>query len=306
MKYIILGGNGFIGSHIVDLLLTEGHSITVLDTGGERYREPLSGVEYVYGSISDVDLLKKVFSQQDVLIHCVSTTVPFTSNQNIEFDINTNLIAAVNIFDIAIKKGVKRIVYLSSGGAVYGSPNIIPITENHPTEPISSYGITKLAIEKYLHYFALNSGTEYNIVRPSNPYGPRQNPFGNQGIISVFLGKVLKGENLEVWGDPTISKDYLYITDLASAIYKASITDTTSTIFNVGGGYLTSIEEIISVIAEITGRDINVNYTRGHAFDVKQVCLDITRAKDCFNFQPKVDLRTGVHMTWEFIRDLKK
>lgn len=305
MNYIILGGNGFIGSHIVDLLLTEGHSVTVLDTGVEKYRKPLPSVEYVHGSISDVDLLMKVFSGKEVLIHCVSTTVPFTSNHNIEFDINSNLISAVNIFDVAIRKGVKRIVYLSSGGAVYGSPSFIPITETHPTEPISSYGITKLAIEKYLHYFALNFGIEYNIIRPSNPYGPRQNPFGNQGIISVFLGKVLKGENLEVWGDPTISKDYLYITDLASAIYKSSITDTTGAVFNVGGGHHTSIQEIISVIAEITGRDINVNFTKGHAFDVKQVCLDISRAKDCLDFQPSVDLRTGVHLTWEFVRNLK-
>ncbi len=303
MNYIILGGNGFIGSYIVDTILAQGHQVTVLDIGPEKYRDSLKNVNYIFGNIDDTQLLEETFKGKDILIHSVSTTVPFTSNKDIEYDIQSNLINAVNIFKIAAKENIKRIVYLSSGGAVYGKPIAIPITERHPTNPISSYGITKLAIEKYLHYFSLNSNIEYNIIRPSNPYGPRQNPFSNQGVISVFLGKVLKDETIEVWGDGSISKDYVFIEDIAEAIYKASISDKTSEIINIGSGVLTSINEIIDTIKAITDKEVNLVYKATNNFDVQHVCLDISKAKSVLGFTPKTDLFKGVSKTWDFIKE---
>lgn len=304
MEYVVLGGNGFIGSYIVDAILAEGHQVTVLDIGPERYREPLENVNYIFGSIEDSQLLEDIFKGKDILIHSVSTTVPFTSNKDIEYDIQSNLINAVNIFKIAAAQNIKRIVYLSSGGAVYGEPITIPIPENHPTNPISSYGITKLAIEKYLHYFSLNSNIEYNIIRPSNPYGPRQNPFSNQGVISVFLGKIIKNETIEVWGDGSIAKDYIFIEDIAEAIYKASISDKTSEVINIGSGELTSINEIIETIKEVTHKEVNVVYKTTNSFDVQHVCLDITNANRVLDFKPKVNLMEGVKRTWDFVNNL--
>ena len=304
MEYVVLGGNGFIGSYIVDAILAEGHQVTVLDIGPERYREPLENVNYIFGSIEDSQLLEDIFKGKDILIHSVSTTVPFTSNKDIEYDIQSNLINAVNIFKIAATQNIKRIVYLSSGGAVYGEPITIPIPENHPTNPISSYGITKLAIEKYLHYFSLNSNIEYNIIRPSNPYGPRQNPFSNQGVISVFLGKIIKNETIEVWGDGSIAKDYIFIEDIAEAIYKASISDKTSEVINIGSGELTSINEIIETIKEVTHKEVNVVYKTTNSFDVQHVCLDITNANRVLDFKPKVNLMEGVKRTWDFVNNL--
>lgn len=304
MEYLVLGGNGFIGSFIVDEIISNGHNVTVLDMGPEKFRVPLSNVKYIYGSINNLELLNETFEGKDILIHSVSTTVPYTSNQNIPFDIESNLISSVNIFRIAVEKGIKRIVYLSSGGAVYGEPITVPIPEDHPTNPLSSYGITKLAIEKYLNYFSVNSGIEYNIIRPSNPYGPRQNPFSNQGVIAVFLGKVLRDEVIEVWGDGTIAKDYVYIKDIASAIYKSSISDKTSEAFNIGSGSFISLNEIIEMIKKVTSKDVKVSYVNSNKFDVSKVCLDINNAKKILDFQPKVDLEQGVKETWDFIKQL--
>lgn len=304
MEYIVLGGSGFIGSYIVDEILSQGHNVTVLDMGPERYRIPVPNVKYIFGSITDLDLLNEVLEGKDILIHSVSTTVPITSNQNIDFDIETNLISSVNIFKIAAEKNIKRIVYLSSGGAIYGEPIFVPISEDHPTHPMSSYGITKLAIEKYLNYFSVNFGLEYNIIRPSNPYGPRQNPFSNQGVIAVFLGKVLQGETIEVWGDGSAAKDYIYIKDVASAIYRASISDIVSEIFNIGSGYSTSLNDIIDVIKNITNREVKVNYQDLKAFDVQKVCLDINKAQKLLSFKPQIDIEDGIKDTWQFITTL--
>lgn len=302
MEYLVLGGNGFIGSFVVDEILANGHNVTVLDMGPEKFRSPLSNVKYVTGSIDNLELLNETFEGKDILIHSVSTTVPYTSNQNIQFDIESNLISSVNIFRIAAEKGIKRIVYLSSGGAVYGEPITVPIPENHPMNPLSSYGITKLAIEKYLSYFSINYGIEYNIIRPSNPYGPRQNPFSNQGVIAVFLGKVLKDEVIEVWGDGTIAKDYVYIKDIASAIYKSSITDKVYEAYNIGSGDFVSLNEIIEIIRDITYKDVKFRYMDSNKFDVHKVCLDINKAKRELDFEPRINLKQGIKETWDFIK----
>jgi len=304
MKYIVLGGNGFIGSYIVDILVSKGHEVTVLDIGKEKYRKPLLNVNYVFGSIADQNLIQQVFKGKDILIHSISTTVPITSNENIEFDIESNLINSVKIFRTACEQNIKRIIYLSSGGAVYGEPRVVPIKEDSSTNPISSYGITKLAIEKYLAYFSLNYSVEYNIIRPSNPYGPRQNPFGNQGVIAVFLGKIFKNESIEVWGDGKISKDYIFITDLAESIYEASISEKTSQIFNIGSGKGVSINEIIETVKMVVNKELVVNYYPTNRFDVQHVCLDIENAKTKLNFIPKVNLEDGISKTWEFLKQL--
>lgn len=302
MEYLILGGNGFIGSFIVDEIIMNGHNVTVFDRGPEKYRNPLSNVEYIYGDINNIELLNEVFIGKDILIHSVSTTVPYTSNINIEYDIESNLINSVKLFKIAVERKIKRIIYLSSGGAVYGEPNIVPIPEHHATNPLSSYGITKLAIEKYLHYFYMNYGIDFNIIRPSNPYGPRQNPFSNQGVIAVFLGKVLRNETIEVWGDGNISKDFVFIKDIASAIYQSSISEASAETFNIGSGHYVSLNEVIETIRLVTNMEVNVKYIESNTFDVKRSSLNISKARQILSFEPTVNLKDGIAETWQFVK----
>lgn len=304
MNYLVLGGSGFIGSHIVDKLLAEGHNVSVLDAFNERYRSPLIDVKYFIGYFGDTELLKKALQGQDIVIHSISTTVPETSNHDMLNDVESNLYPSLTLFKIASEQGVKRMVFLSSGGAVYGNPKIVPIPENHPKNPISSYGITKLAIEKYLALYSHLSGMEYNIIRPSNPYGPRQNPFGAQGIISVYLGKILKGEPIEIWGDGLVYRDYIYIDDLISAIYNVSISQVKSKIFNIGSGEAVSILEIVKKIKKVLDKDFDIKFLDGRDCDVSKVCLDISLASASLDFSPNVSLDEGILKTWEFVNNL--
>ncbi|MCR9296653.1 MAG: NAD-dependent epimerase/dehydratase family protein, partial [bacterium] len=195
MKALVLGGSGFIGSHLVDRLLTEQHQVAVLDV-----KPAALPVECFVGQLEDSDLLKKALQGRDLVFHTVSTTVPATSNKNMEFDIASNLISFVRLLELMRENQVERVVYLSSGGAVYGNPIDYPIREEHPLNPISSYGIVKVAAEKYLFLFQELYGLKPIIIRPSNAYGPRQSIVKPQGIIGHFLSRALQGQPLEIWG----------------------------------------------------------------------------------------------------------
>ena len=170
--------------------------------------------------------LPLVLPQMDMVFHLVSTTVPKTSNDDPAFDVMSNVVETIYLLEQCAKGKVKKIVFVSSGGAVYGTPAALPVPEDSPEKPESSYGITKLAIEKYLELFHRLYGLNYVILRPSNPYGERQNPDGDQGVIAVFLGKIAKGQAIDIWGDGSNVKDYVYIGDLIDGIYKAAFRDT--------------------------------------------------------------------------------
>lgn len=304
MNYLVLGGAGFIGSHVVDYLLQKGHNVTVLDAFYERFRNPLNNVKYYIGSFSDEKLIEKSLENQDIVIHLISTTIPETSNLDIINDVQSNLYPTLYLFKKASESNIKKIIYISSGGAVYGNPKIIPIPENHPKNPISSYGITKLTIEKYLALYSHLTGIDYCIIRPSNPYGPRQNPFGKQGVVSVYLGKIYNNQSIEIWGNGLIYRDYIYIDDLIEAIYNASINNTKSKIFNVGSGESISLLEIVKKIKTILNVEFNVKYLDKRDYDVSKVCLDITLATNQLNFIPRTSLDDGIFNTWKFINNI--
>lgn len=303
---LVLGGNGFIGSHLVDKLIAEGHTVRVFDKYEEHYRRPLPDVDYRFGDFGNRGLLADALSGVDTVFHLINTTLPKTSNDDPAFDVQSNVVETLFLLEQCVAKKIRKIVFASSGGTVYGKPLALPISENSPTEPECSYGITKLTIEKYLALFHQLYGLNYTIVRPSNPYGSRQNPSGIQGAISVFLGRLARSQPIEVWGDGDVVRDYIYIEDLVLGIYKASTTVSDERIFNLGSGTGHSLNQIIHVIRKVTGLEPAVEYKPMRSFDIPQIYLDITRAGKELAWHPGTTLEAGIKETWAFILELQK
>lgn len=304
MKVLILGGNGFIGSHLVDKLLFEGHSVSVFDKYEEHYRKPLNGVDYRFGDFGNRGLLAEALMGMDMVFHLISTTLPKTSNDDPAFDVQSNVIESIFLLEKCVENHIKKVIFISSGGTVYGEPHTLPVSENHSTNPICSYGISKLMIEKYLALFKNLYGLEYVIVRPSNPYGKRQNPLGIQGAIPVFLGKVARNEPIEIWGDGQIVRDYIFIDDLIEGIYRAATYNTTSRVFNLGSGKGYSLNSLIEIIRDVVGNNLVVNYLKTRSFDVPEIYLDIKRAQQELSWAPVIPLDEGIRTTWESVRNI--
>lgn len=303
METLVIGGNGFIGSHLTGRLLAEGHTVHVFDRQPERYRKPIDGVIYHIQDFGNRAILADVLKHIDIVFHLVSTTVPKTSNNDPVFDVMSNVVESIYLLEQCAKKNVKKVVFVSSGGAVYGTPATLPVTEDSPLNPESSYGITKMTIEKYLSLFHHLYGLEYVIVRPSNPYGERQNFEGDQGVVAVFLGKLAKNETISVWGDGKAVKDYIYIDDLIDGIYKSAMCKTAHRIFNIGSGVGSSINDILKMMTKVVDRPITVKHLPKNVFDVTNIFLDISRAKNELCWSPKISLKVGLSRTWDFIRN---
>lgn len=300
MEVLVLGGCGFIGSHVVDELIGHGFGVRVLDRHLEPFRAPLPSVEYFEGEFSNTALLAEALTGVDAVVHLISTTVPSTSNLDPVADITGNLIATVRLLDVMRGVGVRNLVYLSSGGTVYGIPQTDPITEDHPVQPISSYGIVKLAIEKYLHFEKHMHGLRYCVLRASNPYGARQGHKGVQGVLGTYLWRAATGGPVEVWGNGSVVRDYIHVTDVA-ALCASALSSSACGVFNAGYGEGASILEIISMIENTTGRPLKPDFKPSRKFDVPRVVLDSTRARREFDWWPKIGLQDGIRQTWDWV-----
>jgi UDP-glucose 4-epimerase len=196
-----------------------------------------------------------------------------------------------------VTKKVGKVVFISSGGTVYGSPKYLPIDESHPTEPQVSYGVTKLAIEKYLLIYQQLHGIKANILRVTNPYGERQRVETAQGAVGVFLSRALQDMPLDIWGDGSVTRDYIYVADVAEAFAKAVMYDGQKSVFNISSGVGTSLNELIAVLERVTGKPIPRNYSPGRPFDVLTSVLDNTLAKQELGWQPRTSLEEGIAKT---------
>jgi UDP-glucose 4-epimerase len=217
--------------------------------------------------------------------------------------VHSNLIDTIQLLESCVEFGVRKVVFASSV-AVYGLPKALPITEEHPTNPISSYGIAKLAIEKYLELFRHLYGLDYIALRISNPYGPYQNPMGHQGVVGMFLHRICKGEPLTVWGDGSALRDYLYISDLVDALELAAEIEPRERVLNVGSGRGTSLNELLRLIARTVGVQPAVEYLPARAVDIPASVLDISRARAELYWSPKTEFAEGVAIAWAWIRAL--
>lgn len=301
MKVLVIGGCGFIGSHVVDRLLAQGMSVRVLDRRAEMFRPPLPGVDYVMCDLSDTAQIYEALSGIDAVIHLASTTVPATSNMDPVADIQGNLVAMVRLLEVMRKADVRRMVYLSSGGTVYGVPQTDPVAETHPLKPISSYGIVKIAIENYLFMEHKLHGLQHVVLRASNPYGPRQGHTGIQGIIGTYLWRLARGEQLEVWGDGSVVRDYIHVHDLAGLCHRALLTEACGN-YNAGSGQGASVNDIVTHMRTTVGGDITPAFKPGRSFDVPRVVLDISQTKAALDWQIETPLGQGIANTWDWVQ----
>jgi UDP-glucose 4-epimerase len=304
MNALVIGGNGFIGSHLVDCLLTNGHNVRVFDISHERYRSPKDNIDYRISTLDNIPDLYEALLGIDIVFHLASASVPSTSNVDTISDINKGLIPTLNILNLSVKLGIKRIVYFSSGGAVYGNPLTPKLAEDHPLNPISSYGIIKVTIEMYLSLYQRMHGLRPLILRPSNPYGPRQGHFIAQGVISTFLRKGIMNEPITVFGDGNSMKDYIYIEDLIDLSYKLGISNQVG-VFNIGSGKGTSINQIIEQIELTTKKNLVINTIEKQIYDVDNFVLNISKTRKVLGNNSLTSLEEGVAKTWSWLNSIK-
>ncbi len=303
-RHLVVGGNGFIGTHLVERLLEGGKTVRVYDRGVNMFRGRSAGAEYVEGDLGNHGLIREALEGVEVVYHLVSTTLPKTSNDDPVYDVRSNLVDTLQLLEACVEAGVRKVVFASSGGTVYGLPQTLPIPEGHPTQPITSYGIVKLATEKYLHLFHHLHGLDYAALRISNPYGPYQNPQGQQGAVGVFLHRIRAGEPITVWGDGEVVRDYLYISDVARALEYAEEINLDERVLNVGSGRGASLNELLRLMSEVTGERPEVEYLPSRPLDVPVSVLDVGKARTGLGWEPETSLREGISRTWAWIRIL--
>ena len=294
---LIVGGSGFIGGALVRRLAATGHCVRGLSRRPAPALEALPGVTWHRGELLDDAALSAALEGVDICFHLASSTVPRNSNAAPLEDISTNLMGTVNLLTHAVRTGVKRVIFASSGGTVYGTPQTLPIPETHPLGPISSYGIVKAAIEQYLGFFTRRDGLEHVILRMSNAYGPGQRPEGAQGVIAVFMHRIINGLSVEIWGDGSAVRDFVYIDDAVSGLIAAMDYRGGERIFNIGAGQGHSLREVVALIEQTTGRSAEVTYKPAGPLDVRCNVLSIDRARAEIGYTCRISLTEGIRRT---------
>jgi UDP-glucose 4-epimerase len=305
-RALVVGGNGFIGAHLVQTLVNSGWAVTVLHKYEQpRYSKMPAAVHFLRGDLTQESLLAEAVAGQDVVFHLLWTTTAIheVANRDPAADVQANLVPTIHLMEACRAAGVGRLLFTSSGGTVYGRTQTAPIPEQHPNNPITAYGVSKLAVEKYLQMFHHLHELDFAIFRPSVPYGPYQNPLARQGAVAVFLYRVARGLPLTIWGDGSVTRDYFFISDLVDALILGgtqSLKD--QRIFNLGGAEEVSLNQLIALVEETVGRKAVVQYQSARDFDAPRVLLDTTNAQSTLGWQPKVPMKDGLTKTWEWMQ----
>jgi len=302
---LVLGGAGFIGSHLAEVLLQAGHRVRIFDRPHlDRLPSFLQRREFEVftGDFLNPYVLSAALEGSEIVFHLVSTTLPKTSNDNPVYDVESNVVGTLRLLELCRSQGVRKVVFVSSGGTVYGVPRSVPVDETHPTEPICSYGIQKLVIEKYLQLNHRIHGLDYCVVRPSNLYGPRQRLDVAQGAVAVFLDRALRGQPIEVWGDGSAVRDYLYVGDAAEALLKAAAFEGEPRLFNIGSGVGSSLKQLIKEIEALLGRPLAVAYAAARPLDVPVNVLDTSLARRHLGWTARTSLAEGLRRTHASMR----
>jgi len=298
MRILVTGGAGFIGSHIVDALIIKGNEVAVVDnlsTGKEENINPEA--RFFHVDLTDFEALESVFveTKPEVVFHTAAQIDVRKSVEDPSFDAEINVVGSVNLFSLCVRYGVKRVIFSSTGGALYGEPPTIPADENTPIEPLSAYGVAKFAVEQYLNYFKRLYGLEAVILRYGNVYGPRQDPLGEAGVIAIFLGRILSNASPVIYGDGRQTRDYIYIEDIVKANLLSI--EGLEDIYNIGTGIETLVNDLIRAFSKILNREIKPIYVSPRKGEVQRIALDTSKAKSKLGFMAQFSLEEGIRST---------
>jgi UDP-glucose 4-epimerase len=304
MKILVTGGAGFIGSHVVDALLAAGHEVAIVDdltTGRQQNLNPQARFYQV--DIRDPEL-DRVFEQErpEVIDHHAAQMDVRRSVADPLFDADVNVRGSLNLLEMARTHGVRKVIYISTGGAVYGEPKYLPCDEDHPIDPICQYGVSKHVVEHYLHVYRHLYGLDYSVLRYPNVYGPRQNPDGEAGVVAIFAGKMLAGKKITINGTGEQERDFVYVTDCAKANVLA-LNRGSAGIYNLGTGQGTSVNLLFSTLADIIGYSSGPEFGPPKAGETFKIYLDGSRANASLGWSASVDLRQGLRQTVGHFRE---
>lgn len=303
MKVLVTGGAGFIGSHVVDRLIEEGHQVVVVDNLSTGKRRNVNRAASLYKVDIQSGRLERVFRNErpNLVMHFAAQMNVRRSVEDPAFDAQVNVLGTINLLQQAVKHGARKVVFASSGGAIYGEQDVYPAPESHATKPVSPYGISKLCGEHYLSYFQRTSGIQVVSLRYANVYGPRQDPDGEAGVISIFLQKMLNNEQPIINGNGRQTRDFIFVDDVVEANLAVMGQDS-SGVYNVGTGVETSINELFRMLAGLTGSTCKEIHGPAKPGEQMRSVIDPSRMRQELNWEPKVDLSEGLERTVTYFR----
>lgn len=306
-KALVTGGVGFIGSHITDSLVEKDYDVVVVDNLSTGSIENLNTEAVFYEADICGPGLRDIFKKEkpEFILHQAAQVNVRKSVSDPKFDASINILGSINLLECCREFNVKKVIYASSGGAVYGEPQRLPVDEKHPIKPLCPYGASKYSVENYLHIYQKNFNLDYVILRYSNVYGPRQDPFGEAGVVAIFTERLLKDKNPVIFGDGNQTRDFVYVRDVADVNLMALEKETLSKEFNIGTGLETSVNDIYRGLNGITESKASVVHADPVLGEVREICLDIQRVQKELGWRPQTNLDDGLKETVEWFKEKK-
>jgi UDP-glucose 4-epimerase len=304
VKILVTGGAGFIGSHVVNVFIENGHEVVIVDDLSTGRRSNLNPAATFYQVDIRSPQLADIFEkeQPQVIDHHAAQMDVRRSVEDPLFDADVNVLGSINLIELARVHNVERFIYISTGGAVYGEPEYLPCDEAHPINPICPYGASKHTVEHYLYMYHELYDLNYVILRYPNVYGPRQDPHGEAGVVAIFTGQMLGGDQIVINGDGEQERDFVFVGDCARANLLALTTENSNTIFNLGYGKGTTINEIYTNLKNITGYELSAKYGPAKVGETRRIFLEASKAKKELDWKPIVGLESGLGETVDYFR----
>jgi UDP-glucose 4-epimerase len=306
MRLLVTGGAGFIGSNTVDALIAKGHGeVAVLDDLSAGKRAQVNPKARFYeADLRNAEKVQQIIAQErpEVIIHLAAQMDVRRSVADPAFDAQVNLVGLLNLIEAARQHGLKRVIFSSTGGAIYGEQEQFPCNEDHPCRPISPYGVAKFATESYLFFYKAQYGIDYVALRYANVYGPRQDPHGEAGVVAIFCGRMLEEKAVTIYGDGEQTRDYVYVGDVVRANL-AAVASPVSGAFNIGTGIETTVNQLFSTLAKAAGSSLSAGYGPARPGEQRRSVISPERAAKELNWRAEVSLENGLAQTYRFFQE---